>query len=76
MPPAYSHATVFGSQARNSGSRCRVDSSAAAAGRFDMCFPDTHNSTSGNCGGMFILPDPVALNIYGDLDQERSAAAR
>lgn len=37
-------------------------------GRFDMCYPDTHNSTSGNYGGMFILPDPVARNIYGVLD--------
>ena len=43
------------------------------AGKFDMCYPDTHNSTSGNYGGMFILPDPVAQNIYGVLDQGRPA---
>ncbi|MCU0962280.1 MAG: hypothetical protein MUF48_19455 [Pirellulaceae bacterium] len=41
------------------------------AGKFDRCFPDTHNSTSGNYGGMFILPDPVAQNIYGVLDDEK-----
>ncbi len=40
-------------------------------GKFDMCYPDTHNSTSGNYGGMFILPDPVAMNIYGVLDEEQ-----
>ncbi len=40
-------------------------------GKFDMCYPDTHNSTTGNYGGMFILPDPIAQNIYGVLDEEK-----
>lgn len=37
-------------------------------GQFDYCYADTHNSTTGNYGGMFIMPDPIALNIYGVLD--------
>ena len=38
-------------------------------GDFDYCYPDTHNSTTGNYGGMFILPDPIAVNIYTVLDR-------
>lgn len=38
-------------------------------GEFDYCYPDTHNSTTGNYGGMFIQPDPIAVNIYGVLDE-------
>jgi len=38
-------------------------------GDFDYCYPDTHNSTTGNYGGMFIPPDPIALNIYTVLDR-------
>ena len=37
-------------------------------GEYDYCFADTHNSTTGNYGGMFILPDAIAMNIYGLLD--------
>jgi hypothetical protein len=38
-------------------------------GDFDYCYPDTHNSITGNYGGMFILPNPIALNIYAVLDR-------
>ncbi len=38
-------------------------------GDFDYCYPDTHNSTTGNYGGMFIPPDPIAINIYAVLDE-------
>lgn len=37
-------------------------------GDFDYCYPDTHNSTTGNYGGMFIMPDPIVINIYSVLD--------
>lgn len=37
-------------------------------GDFDYCYPDTHNSTTGNYGGMFILPDPIVVNIYSVMD--------
>ena len=40
-------------------------------GDFDYCYPDTHNSTTGNYGGMFILPDPIAVNIYSVLDNKK-----
>ncbi len=40
-------------------------------GDFDFCYPDTHNSTTGNYGGMFILPDPIAVNIYAVLDAKK-----
>lgn len=33
------------------------------AGRFDMCLPDTHNSTTGLYGGMAIAPNAVGLNL-------------
>jgi len=32
-------------------------------GAFDYCFPDTHNSVTGNYGGMFIPPVAIADNI-------------
>ena len=37
-------------------------------GDFDYCFPDTHNSITGNYGGMFIMPEPIANNIYAIID--------
>ena len=37
-------------------------------GKLDLCFADTHNSTTGNYGGMAILPDVIALNILALLD--------
>ena len=37
-------------------------------GDFDYCFPDTHNSITGNYGGMFIMPETIANNIYGIRD--------
>ncbi len=40
-------------------------------GDFDYCYPDTHNSTTGNYGGMFITPDPIAVNIYSILDYKK-----
>jgi len=40
-------------------------------GDFDYCYPDTHNSTTGNYGGMFIPPDPIAVNIYSVLDNKK-----
>lgn len=32
-------------------------------GAFDDCFADTHNSTTGNYGGMVIMPDVIAVNL-------------
>ncbi|MEC3880039.1 hypothetical protein [Parapedobacter sp. 10938] len=40
-------------------------------GAFDYTYPDTHNSITGNYGGMFIMPDPIAANIYGVLDERK-----
>jgi hypothetical protein len=40
-------------------------------GDFDYCYPDTHNSTTGNYGGMFIMPDPIAVNIYSVIDNKK-----
>ena len=37
-------------------------------GLFDGCFVDTHNSITGNYGGMFIPPDAIAINIFGLMD--------
>jgi len=37
-------------------------------GDYDYCYADTHNSVTGNYGGMFIPPDPIAVNIYAILD--------
>ncbi len=41
-------------------------------GAYDYCYPDTHNSITGNYGGMFIMPDPIAVNIQAVLDRKRS----
>ena len=39
-------------------------------GAFDDCFADTHNSTTGNYGGMVIMPDVIALNLMEILSWE------
>lgn len=39
-------------------------------GEYDYCYPDTHNCTTGNYGGMFIEPNPIAINIYTVLDRK------
>lgn len=41
------------------------------AGEFDYCFADTHNTMTGNLGGMCIPPSDVASNIYSLLDQRK-----
>ena len=38
-------------------------------GEFDYYFADTHNSTTGNYGGMFIPPQLIAENIYTIIDR-------
>ncbi|MDR0286555.1 MAG: hypothetical protein LBI03_02435 [Clostridiales bacterium] len=38
-------------------------------GLFDGTFPDTFNCTTGNYGGMVIMPDTIAENIYGVLER-------
>ncbi len=40
-------------------------------GDFDYAFPDTHNSVTGNYGGMMIIPGPIAENIYFILDHTK-----
>jgi len=40
------------------------------AGKLDLCFADTHNTTSGNYGGAAIMPDAIAVNILGILARE------
>ena len=39
-------------------------------GEYDYAFPDTHNSVTGNYGGMMIMPAPIAENIYYILDRK------
>lgn len=39
-----------------------------AKGAFDGCFPDTHNSATGNYGGMFISPSAIGDNLFAILD--------
>ncbi|RKN78675.1 hypothetical protein D7Z94_20990 [Ulvibacterium marinum] len=39
-------------------------------GEYEYAFPDTHNSVSGNYGGMMIMPAPIAENIYYLLDRK------
>jgi hypothetical protein len=39
-------------------------------GEYDYAFPDTHNSVSGNYGGMMIMPATIAENIYFILDRK------
>ena len=38
-------------------------------GEYDYCYPDTHNSVTGNYGGMMIQPRKIAVNIYDILDK-------
>ncbi len=45
-------------------------------GDFDYCYPDTHNSTTGMYGGMFIPSAPIAANIYYILDRKGKQPAR
>lgn len=45
-----------------------------AAGGFDMCLPDTHNSVTGLHGGMAIAPDVVALNLLAVLERRETTA--
>jgi hypothetical protein len=40
-------------------------------GHLDDCFADTHNSVTGNYGGMFIPPDIIAINIFSVMDYEK-----
>jgi len=40
-------------------------------GDYDYTYPDTHNSTTGMYGGMFISADPIATNIYYILDRNK-----
>ncbi len=41
-------------------------------GEYDYAFPDTHNSVTGNYGGMMIMPAPIVENIYYILDRKAS----
>ncbi len=41
-----------------------------ATGAFDDCFADTHNSVTGNYGGMVIMPDAIAVNLLDILSRE------
>jgi len=40
-------------------------------GAFDECFADTHNTVSGNYGGMVIMPDAIAYNLLAVLRYKR-----
>lgn len=40
-------------------------------GDYDYCFTDTHNSTTGNYAGMFIMPEGIAANIYAVMDESK-----
>jgi len=40
-------------------------------GEYDYAFPDTHNSVTGNYGGMMIMPSRIAENIYSIMDQKK-----
>jgi hypothetical protein len=40
-------------------------------GDYDYTWPDTHNSTTGNYGGMFISPAAIANNIYAIFDRRK-----
>jgi len=44
-------------------------------GQLDMCFADTHNSVTGNYGGMAIPPDAIAVNILGIMAKQESEPA-
>jgi len=39
-------------------------------GEYDYAFTDTHNSVTGNYGGMMIMPANIAVNIYYLLDRK------
>lgn len=39
-------------------------------GEYDYAFADTHNSVTGNYGGMMIMPNTIAENIYYLLDRK------
>lgn len=39
-------------------------------GEYDYAYPDTHNSVTGNYGGMMIMPSSIAYNIYYLIDRE------
>ena len=39
-------------------------------GEYNYAYPDTHNSTTGNYGGMMIMPDRIAENIYYLMDRK------
>ncbi len=39
-------------------------------GEYEYAFPDTHNSVTGNYGGMMIMPSRIADNMYYLLDRE------
>lgn len=39
-------------------------------GKLDLCFADTHNTTTGNYGGAGIMPDAIGLNILAILAEE------
>lgn len=45
-------------------------------GTYDFALPDTHNSISGNYGGMMIMPSSIAENIYYILDRKAGNTAR
>jgi hypothetical protein len=40
-------------------------------GDYDYTYPDTHNSTTGKYGGMFISPEPIANHIYNIFDRRK-----
>jgi hypothetical protein len=39
-------------------------------GLLDDCYADTHNSITGNYGGMVIPPDPIAVNLIAILQRQ------
>ena len=45
-------------------------------GLLDTCFADTHNSVTGNYGGMAILPDVIAVNLLDLLQREQNGSAQ
>ena len=42
-------------------------------GQLDDCFADTHNSVTGNYGGMAIPPDVIAVNLLNLIEIKRNA---
>lgn len=45
-------------------------------GLLDSCFADTHNSVTGNYGGMAILPDVIAVNLLDLLQKNENGLAQ